>query len=58
VRVTLRAPQWTGRGWSPDSPGHAYWFDACNPSGPRLVAGYEMVTAVDGPSPRATQVRV
>jgi len=56
VRVTLRAPQWTGRGWSPDSPGHAYWFAACDPRGPRLVAGSAMVTA--GDSPRAKLVHM
>jgi hypothetical protein len=28
VRVTLRAAPWTARGWSPDSPGCVWWFEA------------------------------
>ncbi|KAG8462843.1 hypothetical protein KFE25_001616 [Diacronema lutheri] len=48
VRVTLRAPRWSGRGWAPEAPGHCFWFDALNPSGPRLVYGTHMVAAAGG----------
>lgn len=48
VRVTLRAPQWTGRGWSAEYPGHCYWFDAFNPAGPRLVFGTDLLAEGGG----------
>jgi len=37
VRVTLQAPCWTNRGWSEDSPGHAWWFFACRPRAQRRL---------------------
>jgi hypothetical protein len=47
VRVTLRAPDWTGRGWSAESPGHVFWFDALGPV-PRVVHGTALLTACEG----------
>jgi len=36
-RVKLRGASWTALGWSKDSPGFVFWFEAHRPEGPRLV---------------------
>jgi len=42
VRVRLRAPGWTSKGWSKNSPGYAWWFEA-NREKPRLLHGLDMI---------------
>eukprot|EP00037_Helgoeca_nana_P015805 m.148064 g.148064 ORF g.148064 m.148064 type:complete len:542 (+) comp23189_c0_seq1:99-1724(+) len=44
VRVTLRAPHWTTRGWSATSPGNCWWFESRRAEGPRLSHGEGMIT--------------
>eukprot|EP00980_Cylindrotheca_fusiformis_P026549 scaffold16396_cov140-Cylindrotheca_fusiformis.AAC.10 len=44
-RATLRSAPWTRSGWSPDSPGHVFWYEAQNPE-PRLTYGLNMVNTV------------
>jgi len=46
-RVTLVAPSWTAKGWSPQSPGYAFWFEAQLQSGPRLSYGKNMTETVE-----------
>jgi hypothetical protein len=55
VRVTLRASAWSGRGWSAESPGHVFWFDALAQPAPRLVYGARLLAVREG-LPRADPV--
>jgi hypothetical protein len=48
-RARLKAPAWSIKGWSPTSPGFAFWFEAQVPAsngGPRLSYGTNMVRTV------------
>jgi len=47
VRVTLRAPSWTGLGWAADEPGHVMWFDSQRQEGPpRVLHGTGVIAAL------------
>jgi hypothetical protein len=45
-RAKLRGPPWTSIGWSPDSPGFLFWFEAHRSEGPRIVYGTNAVKEV------------
>ena len=45
-RANLRGPPWSSKGWSKESPGFAYWFEAQCPEGPRITYGTDMITKV------------
>jgi hypothetical protein len=46
VRVTLRAAPWSSRGWTADSPGNVWWYEAQRLQGARLTHGEDMIRAV------------
>lgn len=43
VRVTLRSPPWSKRGWTSDSPGFVWWYEAQRTLGARLSHGEDMI---------------
>ena len=45
-RAKLRSAPWTSKGWSKDSPGFAFWYEAQKPQ-PTLTYGTNMVESVD-----------
>lgn len=45
-RAKLRGAPWTSRGWSPESPGFLFWYEAQRPEGPRVVYGTNAVRQV------------
>jgi hypothetical protein len=45
-RAKLRGAPWTSLGWSPESPGFLFWFEAQRPEGPRVVYGTNAVKEV------------
>lgn len=47
-RVKLRGAPWSSQGWSKESPGFAFWFEAQRPEGPRLVYGTDMTKMLGG----------
>lgn len=51
VRATLRAPAWSARGWSADSPGCVWWFEAQRiwqqAAAPRLSHGEDMIRRLE-----------
>lgn len=58
VRVTLRAPSWTGRGFAADEPGHVIWFDSQRKEGPpRVLHGTGILAALRA-APEARMVNV
>lgn len=46
-RATLRGAPWSGRGWSKQSPGFVFWFEAQNDNQPRLTYGKNMETVLE-----------
>eukprot|EP00462_Mataza_sp_D1_P025056 CAMPEP_0175138116 /NCGR_PEP_ID=MMETSP0087-20121206/10172_1 /TAXON_ID=136419 /ORGANISM="Unknown Unknown, Strain D1" /LENGTH=372 /DNA_ID=CAMNT_0016420987 /DNA_START=31 /DNA_END=1146 /DNA_ORIENTATION=+ len=47
VRLTLRSPPWTSRGWSPSSPGFVWWFQSNRSQslgGSLMTHGESMIT--------------
>eukprot|EP00978_Attheya_sp_CCMP212_P021557 scaffold63082_cov54-Attheya_sp.AAC.2 len=48
VRATLRTAPWASKGWSVESPGFAFWFEAVRPEGEakRVIYGSDMVRDV------------
>jgi hypothetical protein len=45
-RAKLRGASWTSIGWSPESPGFLFWYEAQRPGGPRIVYGTNTVKQV------------
>jgi hypothetical protein len=45
-RAKLRGAPWSAIGWSPDSPGFLFWFEAQHPDGPRLTYGTNVLSTV------------
>lgn len=45
-RAKLRGAPWTSLGWSPESPGFLFWYEAQRPEGPRVVYGTNTVKEV------------
>lgn len=45
-RAKLRGAPWTSLGWSPESPGFLFWYEAQRPEGPRVVYGTNAVKEV------------
>lgn len=45
-RAKLRGAPWTSAGWSPNSPGFLFWFEAHRAEGPRVVYGIDAVREV------------
>ncbi|KAG7346611.1 hypothetical protein IV203_005680 [Nitzschia inconspicua] len=45
-RAKLRGAPWTSLGWSPESPGFLFWYEAQRPEGPRVVYGLNAVKEV------------
>jgi hypothetical protein len=45
-RAKLRGPPWSSLGWSEDSPGFCFWYEAQRPEGPRLSYGTNMLKLV------------
>lgn len=41
-RAKLRAAPWSASGWSKDSPGYAFWFEAQRPEGLRVLYGTDL----------------
>jgi hypothetical protein len=56
-RVTLRGAPWTGRGWSPTSPGHVFWYEALRTPSPRLSYGTDIIRALSSDE-RCTHVHM
>lgn len=46
IRVTLRGPAWSSKGWTQESRGHVFWFAHQRAEGPRLTFGQDAVRAV------------
>jgi hypothetical protein len=46
-RAVLRGAPWTGEGWSKESPGFAFWYEARLIKGPRMSYGRDMVKNVE-----------
>lgn len=42
-RARLRAPKWSVLGWSEESPGYVFWFEALRNEGPRLSFGTNLL---------------
>jgi hypothetical protein len=45
-RAKLRGAPWTSLGWSPESPGFLFWYEAQRSEGPRVVYGTNAVKEV------------
>jgi hypothetical protein len=45
-RAKLRGAPWTSLGWSPESPGFLFWYEAQRESGARVVYGTDAVNEV------------
>ena len=45
-RAKLRGAPWTSLGWSPESPGFLFWYEAQRSEGPRVVYGTNSVKEV------------
>jgi len=45
-RAKLRGAPWTALGWSKDSPGFVFWFEAQHSDGPRLLYGTKMIESL------------
>jgi hypothetical protein len=56
-RAKLRGASWTGIGWSKQSPGFCFWFEAQRPSGPRVSFGTNMLTQIES-DPICTRVHM
>ena len=46
-RATLRGAPWTSHGWSKDSPGFVFWYEAQRREGPRITYGTNILKKVD-----------
>ena len=46
-RVTLRGAPWTSHGWSKDSPGFLFWYEAQRREGPRITYGTNILKTID-----------
>ena len=46
-RVTLRGAPWTSHGWSKDSPGFLFWYEAQRSQGPRMSYGTDTLHTID-----------
>ena len=66
-RAKLRGPPWTAKGWSPTSPGFAFWFEACCPrhdtstttTTPVVYYGNQMPTQLqDHPHSKCTYIHM
>ena len=60
VRVRLRAPDWTSQGWSKDSPGFVWWYEA-QKNTPRVLHGEDMIRepqSLREPDPICTRVHM
>jgi hypothetical protein len=59
-RITLRGPPWSSRGWSVDSPGFCFWYEAVRPSegDPKLSHGTDMLRELSDPHAQATTVHM
>lgn len=42
-RITFRSPAWSSRGWSPTSPGFAFWYEPQEQPEPLLTYGTDMM---------------
>lgn len=42
-RAKLRGAPWTARGWTKESPGFCFWYEAQHPDGPRFTHGTDML---------------
>lgn len=47
VRLKLRGPKWSSKGWSEESPGYCFWFEQMREAGPSLSYGTNMIHSVD-----------
>mmetsp|Transcript_17395 Transcript_17395/g.47993 ORF Transcript_17395/g.47993 Transcript_17395/m.47993 type:complete len:320 (-) Transcript_17395:2392-3351(-) len=45
-RATLRGASWTSLGWSQESPGFFFWYEAHHSQGPRVLFGTDTVSEV------------
>ena len=59
-RAKLRGPPWTAIGWSPDSPGFCFWYEAqLRDAPPRVTFGTRMLSELAShPHSRCTQVHM
>ena len=55
-RISFRSPPWSREGWSRESPGFAFWYEA-QKSQPTLTYGTNMIQSVDE-SPKCTNVHM
>lgn len=46
-RATLRGASWTSLGWSAESPGFIFWYEAHNRQGPRVLYGSDTISKVE-----------
>lgn len=46
-RAWLRGAPWTAMGWSKDSLGYAFWYEACRETGPSISYGTNILTTVE-----------
>jgi len=47
LRATLQGPQWSGVGWSGDSPGFVFWYESLLEDQPRFSYGTNMIHTVE-----------
>jgi hypothetical protein len=57
-RAKLRGAPWTGIGWSKDSPGFCFWYEAQRADGPRVTFGTRMVSELSNRDSLCTQVHM
>lgn len=58
-RAILRAPPWSGKGWSKDSPGFAFWHEPHRPeSEPRVTYGTNMLSQLADANSKCTQIHM
>ena len=56
-RISFQSPPWSREGWSPDSPGFAFWYESQKVPQKSLTYGTNMIESVDD-RPICTQVHM
>jgi len=58
VRAKLRGAPWSGSGWSRESPGFCFWFEAQRATAPRISYGTNMLRELADPSAQCSKVHM